>query len=275
MKTDALFYQLFQTLPDLFFELTGLTYSESYQFQSVELKQTAFRLDGVFLPQLAELPLIFVEVQFQKDPTFYGRFFSEAMLYLYQNQPIQTVWQTVAIFPSRSVDNGNLAHYQMLVPHLQRIYLDEILPQENSSLLNLLAMIIVSDNKAIEMAKGLLQEPLYQHQEHDFLLNTIETILCYKLPHLPREEIWKMINLSHVDITRTRFYQDGKQEGRQEGEKTLLMRMLTKRFGKLKAAINKKIGQLSLEELEQLADDIWGFNSADDLAHWLADKSKH
>jgi predicted transposase YdaD len=41
MKTDALFYQLFQTLPDLFFELTGLTYSESYQFQSVELKQTA------------------------------------------------------------------------------------------------------------------------------------------------------------------------------------------------------------------------------------------
>jgi predicted transposase/invertase (TIGR01784 family) len=83
MKTDALFYQLFQTLPDLFFELAGITYSESYQFQAVELKQTAFRLDGIFVPQTTELPLIFVEVQFQKDPTFYGRFFSEIMLYFH------------------------------------------------------------------------------------------------------------------------------------------------------------------------------------------------
>jgi predicted transposase YdaD len=30
MKTDAIFYQLFQTLPDLFFELTGIEYSDSY-----------------------------------------------------------------------------------------------------------------------------------------------------------------------------------------------------------------------------------------------------
>jgi predicted transposase YdaD len=30
MKTDALFYQLFQTLPDLFFELADLPYSDSY-----------------------------------------------------------------------------------------------------------------------------------------------------------------------------------------------------------------------------------------------------
>lgn len=79
MKTDAIFYQLFQTLPDLFFELTGIEYSESYQFQAVELKQTAFRLDGIFVPQDVDLPLIFVEVQFQKDATFYGRFFSEIM----------------------------------------------------------------------------------------------------------------------------------------------------------------------------------------------------
>jgi predicted transposase/invertase (TIGR01784 family) len=102
MKTDAIFYQLFQTLPDLFFELAGIPYSDSYQFQAVELKQTAFRLDGLFVSKDAELPLIFVEVQFQKDERFYGRFFSEIMLYLYQQQPKQVNWQAVAIFPEPS-----------------------------------------------------------------------------------------------------------------------------------------------------------------------------
>jgi predicted transposase/invertase (TIGR01784 family) len=137
MKTDAIFYQLFQTLPDLFFELAGIEYSESYQFQAVELKQTAFRLDGIFVPQDVDLPLIFVEVQFQKDATFYGRFFSEIMLYLYQQQPKQTAWQAVAIFPSRTIDNGSLRHYEPLVSRLQRIYLDEVLPQNQTSVLNL------------------------------------------------------------------------------------------------------------------------------------------
>lgn len=61
-------------------------------------------------------------------------------------------------------------------------------------------MIIVSGSKAIEIAKSLLQEPSYQDQEHEFLLSTIET-----MPHLPHEEIWDMINLSHIDITRTLF----------------------------------------------------------------------
>lgn len=278
MKTDALFYQLFQTVPDLFFELAGLTYSESYQFQVVELKQTAFRLDGIFVPQVTELPLIFVEVQFQKDPAFYGRFFSEIMLYLYQQQPKQAAWQAVAIFPNRTVDNGSLTHYEKLVPHLQRIYLDELLPQDNTSLLNLLTMIIASDSKAIEIAKSLLQEPLCESQKQEFLLSAIETILFYKLPHLSREEIWKMINLSHIDITRTLFYQDAIQEGWQKGKQeegtSILTRLLNKRFGKLNKTISKKIELLSIEELERLADDFLSFNTAEDVKHWLAKIAK-
>jgi predicted transposase/invertase (TIGR01784 family) len=128
----------------------------------VELKQTAFRLDGIFVPQEVELPLIFVEVQFQKDDSFYGRFFSEIMLYLYQHRPQQTDWRAVAIFPNRAIDNGSLLYYQNLLPHLQRIYLDEILPQNHPSTLSLLGMIIGNETKAIEIAKDLLQQPLYQ-----------------------------------------------------------------------------------------------------------------
>lgn len=52
MKTDTLFYRLFQAFPSIFFELIDRSPQEAavYQFSSVEVKQLAFRIDGVFLP---------------------------------------------------------------------------------------------------------------------------------------------------------------------------------------------------------------------------------
>jgi predicted transposase/invertase (TIGR01784 family) len=82
MKTDSLFYRLFQTLPKLFFDLIGLPSlpAEQYRFHSVELKQTALRLDGLFKPpeDRPDLPLFFIEVQFQSDPMLYPRLFAES-----------------------------------------------------------------------------------------------------------------------------------------------------------------------------------------------------
>ena len=77
MKTDSLFYRLFQNFPSLLFELIGVSvaHSEEYQFRSVEIKQTAFRIDGLFAPPKdnTELPLFFVEVQFSGERDFYSR----------------------------------------------------------------------------------------------------------------------------------------------------------------------------------------------------------
>jgi predicted transposase YdaD len=52
MKTDSLFYSLFQTLPQLLFDLIAQpsTHASFYRFASVELKQTAFRLYDVLHP---------------------------------------------------------------------------------------------------------------------------------------------------------------------------------------------------------------------------------
>jgi len=67
MKTDSLFYRLFQALPTLALELAGIPVSEqaAYQFRSEEIKQTAFRLDGVLTPLEGnpEWPVVFVEAQ--------------------------------------------------------------------------------------------------------------------------------------------------------------------------------------------------------------------
>ncbi|MCA2684925.1 MAG: DUF2887 domain-containing protein, partial [Microcystis sp. M046S2] len=46
MKTDTIFYQLFQSFPSIFFELIQLPITEAnnYRFDSVEVKQLSFRL---------------------------------------------------------------------------------------------------------------------------------------------------------------------------------------------------------------------------------------
>jgi predicted transposase YdaD len=52
MRRDTIFYQLFQQSPAILFDLIANppTNSAEYTFDAVEVKETSFRLDGVFLP---------------------------------------------------------------------------------------------------------------------------------------------------------------------------------------------------------------------------------
>lgn len=106
MQTDKIFYSIFQAFPSIFFEIIGDTTvnTNAYEFVSVELKDTAFRIDGVFIPkdETTNQPLYFVEVQFQLDSTFYRRFFAEIFLYLRQNESVN-FWRAVVIYPQRSL----------------------------------------------------------------------------------------------------------------------------------------------------------------------------
>ncbi len=67
MKTDSIFFEIFQKLPQTLFELLGepAERGEQYEFRSVEVKQSAYRIDGVFIPKsgAADRRVIFAEVQ--------------------------------------------------------------------------------------------------------------------------------------------------------------------------------------------------------------------
>lgn len=75
MRRDTLFYKLFSQFPGLLFELMAEPPLRlgGYQFESVEVKETSFRIDGVFLPPDAADPKVmcFAEVQLQKDEALY------------------------------------------------------------------------------------------------------------------------------------------------------------------------------------------------------------
>ena len=86
MKTDTLFYQLFQEFPWIFFQLIQKeeTNLNAYEFIAPEIKQRTFRLDGLFTTkeEYSNLPLYFVEVQFYQETDFYNRLFPSIFLVL-------------------------------------------------------------------------------------------------------------------------------------------------------------------------------------------------
>ena len=281
MRTDTLFYQILQTFPQLVFQLVDRPVIPGYTFTSVEVKETGFRFDGIFLPpdDLPNEPIYFIEVQFQPHPDFYHRFLCEIFLFLYQ-QKTDRDWLALAIFPTRNIDRSNLAfvHQEMIeTGRIRRIYLDEI--NDRSSVeMQMLNLITCPSEEAVRVVNEIRSIATNR-----VILEFIETILVYKFPRLSRKEIERMFALD--DLRQTRVYQEtleegiqlgkqegiqiGKQEGRREGEISLVMRQIRRKFGQPDQALATKIANLTLEQLENLGEELLDFTTIDDLKRWL------
>jgi predicted transposase/invertase (TIGR01784 family) len=277
MKTDTLFYRLFKREPKLALELLGLDYAgDSYRFSSEEIKQTAFRIDGLFKPVSDDLdqPLIFVEVQFQADNDFYGRLFSGITLYLYQNKPKRD-WLILVIYPHRGIEKTTSIEFLSFLnsPQLRRIYLEDYKNRSDlSPTLEFIRLIASDKQQTISRAKDLANRLGKIDLEG---LDFIETILVYKLPHLSREDIKKMLSVYEVELKQTRFYQEiaeeERKEGRQEECLNLISRQLRRKFGVQPQLDNnlQALATLPLIKLEDLADDLLDFKVITDFEAWL------
>ena len=125
MKTDALFYELFRHWPGVALQLAGLdpARADAYEFRSEEIKQTAFRLDGILAPQEdSDDPWLFLEVQFQPDDSLYRRLFAEIFLYLHR-LPNPRPWRALVIYPTAQTERIPTGYVSLLqVPEIQRKY---------------------------------------------------------------------------------------------------------------------------------------------------------
>ena len=95
------------------------------------------------------------------------------------------------------------------------------------------------------------------------IIDLLETVSVSKFAKLSRQEIQTMFLLS--DIKQTRVY----QEAMEEGETRLLLRLLSKRFGKISDRSIQMINKLSLEQLEDLGEALLDFSVIKDLDNWL------
>jgi len=276
MRTDTIFYQLFLTFHSLLFELLGqpIENADRYKFTSVEVKEKAFRFDGIFMPDTVSKPIYFVEVQFQPKPEFYWEFITEINIYLNQYKPPQD-WQAVAIFAKRSLEPEILTYYQQELiasDRIVRIYLDE-LPTGSISI-GLIQLIISQESQAPKLVQQLMQRTSTEIADataKQDVIELLESILVSKFSKLSRQEIEAMFLLS--DIKQTRVYQEASQEGwqkgRQEGEKALLIRQLSRRFGQLSDRYETQIAALPIEQLEDLGEALLDFKNISDLDRWL------
>jgi predicted transposase/invertase (TIGR01784 family) len=74
--------------PQLLFELvpTKPVDADRYIFEAIEVKETSFRTDGVWMPPTPEGAVYFAEVQFQPDEIFYERMNAEISVFTYRNR---------------------------------------------------------------------------------------------------------------------------------------------------------------------------------------------
>ncbi len=226
MKTDTLFYRLFKDRPDLVFQLLGETTppAGTYAFGSQEVKQLAFRIDGVLTPSpdAVDLPLVFVEVQGYRDQKkiLYHSFFAEIFLYLRDYQPVQD-WLGILIFTQRNLDPQLPLHFQDYASsaRFQRVYLDQLPANltEQSLELRVLQLIGLDDAVAPERARQLVErarDEVTDGAERERVVELVLATLVYKFPTLEREAIRQMLGLD--ELKQTRFYQEVKEEGVEE-----------------------------------------------------------
>lgn len=283
MKTDALFYRLFQDLPRLLFDFLGQSPDRAtrYRFDSVEIKDTAFRVDGVFLPPPTSVdwPIFFVEVQFQSDPALYRRLFAELFLYLRQQEPPHP-WQAVVVYPTRAVDPGEHHHYNLLLrsDQVTKIYLDEWAQPRQTVMQQLIGVLLATPQQAVNEARTVMatvgKETVVDNGVRATIVNLLETILAYKIPALNRKEIQTMLELTDTALKQSRFYQDVFTEGRQEEGTALILDILQHRCGELAPALAKRVAQLSLPQLRVLGRALLEFRGTADLEQWLAAYAK-
>jgi hypothetical protein len=142
------------------------------------------------------------------------------------------------------------------------------------------------------MARGKVQrqaisELLALPANHPMRQNTIEQLAVLRInlnvvQNLNKDERALAMNLSPVyEKWRQETLQEGRQEGLQEGlqegmqlglyqgERSLVLRQLSRRIGSLSPEVLSSVEALSLPQLEMLGEALLDFTSVDDLTTWL------
>jgi predicted transposase/invertase (TIGR01784 family) len=278
MRRDTIFFQLFRQSPTLLFELLANPPANptEYTFDSVEVKETSFRIDGVFLPPDPTGIIYFCEVQFQPDRLLYERLLSEIGIYVYRERDRFYDWRAVVIYPTRNVEQARREIVSDIIAsgRVSVVYLDELGTVGELPIgLGLMVLTTLDDNAAVEASRLMIQQ-LQNQPNGSAIINLISTIIVYKFQNLSRAEVDVMLG---IELQQTRVYQEardeglqaGLTEGRQEGESELVLRLLTRRVGNLSASVRSQIKALPLIQIEELAEALLDFTQMSDLVAWL------
>jgi len=284
MKTDPLFYELFQVRPQIFFELAQITPPCPYRFESITVKTTEKRIDGILEPTVAGHPIYFVEVQASPDEQMYWRTSREISVYFEQRPKLQgTDWYAYVIWLNKVDDKGfQKTHIKdnENVPRILSVYLIDILKMlpQNSLALNVLQPLIVDTEQEVRQNITTWVEQIHQAnlspEAEQRLLMVMTQFIEEKFKTLSYKELAKMLNLTPFDQTDTfiETYQRKFQESLKEERVQRLIQIIDVKFRFSRDTINKiatRLNQLTLEDLKYLFADIFHLKRLKDLNAWI------
>jgi predicted transposase YdaD len=280
LNTDRWFYGVFQSAPDLIRWLAGpddrsladqpvpTDLDCQYRFLAPELKAGSHRLDGVLWPLASdagtpELPVVLLEVQMRADPGFHHRLAAQTFRFL-QLHPAVEHWRVVVITPHQRLNLGPVTPLRGFLETVHWVSLDALAQvQSLDAAIDLLTLPVRSEQELGERCRRILAE------RRD-LEPVVLSMLFERFSQLSREEILMIVGLPLQELRHTRAVQEILEEGRQEEAAALAIRQLARRFGNLDQATRETLTALSLQTLEQLAEDLLDFSGPGDLQAWLA-----
>jgi predicted transposase/invertase (TIGR01784 family) len=263
MRRDTIFYQLFVQSPILLFDLIPHPpeNAQQYVFDAIEVKETAFRMDGVFIPPDPSGIVYFCEVQFQTDELLYERMLSEISIYCYRHRERFSDWQAVVIYPSRSIEQSRreIVREMLASGRITRVYLDEL--GELAALPTGVSLMVLTTLEG-DRAKAEARRLIGQSQGSRAIIDLVSTIILYKFNTLSRDEVDLMLG---IELQQTRVYQDARtDEGR-----SLVLKQLTRKLGNISPEIQAQVNSLTLDRVESLGEDLLDFTQMADLTSWI------
>jgi predicted transposase YdaD len=211
----------------------------------------------------AELPVVFLEVQMRADPGFHHR--------------LAEHWRVVVITPHRRLSLGPVTPLRGFLEQVHWVSLDELGQQESlDAAIDLLTLPVRPEPELGERCRRILES-------RQDLEPAVFSMLFERFSLLNREEILMIVGLPLQELRHTRAVQEileeGRLEGREEGLEAgrqqeaaaLAIRQLSRRFGGLADGIRMQLSALTLQQLEQLAEDLLDFTGPGDLQAWFDD----
>ena len=125
----------------------------------------------------------------------------------------------------------------------------------------------------LSLTRGLYRKG-YQRQDIINLFGFIDWAMS--LPDNLEAEFWKQVRqfeeeqqMPYITSVERLGIERGREEGRQQGEANLVLRLLNSRLGQVSATVSEQIRQLPVEQLEDLAEALLNFEREADLLEWL------
>jgi predicted transposase/invertase (TIGR01784 family) len=279
MRTDALFYELFQTAPQTFFELLQIVPTCTYRFESITVKASEKRIDGVIEPTDEQQPVYFLEVQAFPDDTIYWRTLREVATYFEQRPARNDNWQAVVLWLNKEDDPGLRTLKPLTYKPASRLISADLIKllkklPETSLVLNVLRPLLAKSERevrkhVVQWVTNIRQTPNLDPQTEEKLVAILSQLIEQKFKTLSYKELAKMLRLTPLEETISG------QELIKNAHVDILAALIQDRFGlseALSETVRADLDKLDGQALTTLVRQILHFDTFEELETWIADR---